>query len=498
MNMVFSQRKLFIFFLNIILILIGTIHNSNLIVVNLFYLIYSIIIYKKFSHNNREYLYYTVLFYILVTSGNSKYVFIFYLIYLMELLIEYKNNSINKKHDIIKNKKYYVFFLIFILYMILSIFIAKYKIISIKYLLRYMIMISIFIIMLIENRDIKSLKNTLNFLFIFYIGVLFLGTLEVFGIKYGLSNIFLDKNMTSSYLNRIPEVFYYNPNNYSVVLDLGIASLLVKSLFAKERRKKLVYYVLILISEIQLIFGGSRIAWIVLFGTFLFIIVVGIINIKNNKVLGKIFIKKGSCAFILSFILFFCLALIPSMSPYYKKFADSIVINKVRNTILPKSYIDNVKIKIEEEKNIDTRIEIGGKGSENERVTLIKNVVDGVIVEKNLLGFGVGNIGVYVKGKNNTYGITNIHSFWFEYLGDFGILMFLYLIFTYCRMLLDTFKLYWTSSNSLKEYYMILFTLGVIIVLLAFSPSTVIGFPIFWAVLGVNFGIVSNKSNYLA
>ncbi|WP_163248082.1 O-antigen ligase family protein [Clostridium niameyense] len=496
MNIVFNELKFNLFLLNIFLIIISTIYNKSFIIVNLFYLIYTFIIYKKFSTNNRKYLYYTVLFYALVTGGNSKYVFIFYLIYLIELFLDNRTNHFNKANDVIKYKKYYVFFFIFISYMFLSIFIAKYKIESIKYLLKYMIMIAIFIMMVIENRDIKNLNGTLRFLCVFYAGILALGTLELFGIKYGPRNIFMDKNMVSSYIKRIPEVFYYNPNNYSVVLDLGIAALFIKSLFTDMKKEKIFYYFLIFLSEVQLIFASSRIAWIVLFCTFMFIIFVGIINIKNNKMLAKTFMFRSIMAFILSFILFFMLALLPSMSPYYKKFADSIVINKVRESVLPKNYIDNMKI--HEDVNINTQIKIGGKGSENERFTLMKNVVDGVIVERNLLGFGVGNIGSYVKQKNNTFGIINIHSFWFEYLGDFGIFMFAYLIIIYCMMLLDLFKLYWTSNNNSKEYYIILLILGIIMVLLAFSPSTVIGFSPFWIVLGMNFGIASNKLNYLA
>ncbi|WP_164995928.1 O-antigen ligase family protein [Clostridium niameyense] len=375
--------------------------------------------------------------------------------------------------------------------MILSIFIANNKIVAFDYMLRYMLMLAIFIMMIIENRNRKELNETFKFLLLFYIGMLFLGGLEVCGIKYGLSNIFMDKHMTSSYLTRIPEVFFYNPNNYSIVLDVGIAALFIRSLFVESRRERLFYYFLIFVSEIELIFASSRIAWIVLYGTFILIFLLGFVTIKNDKKLGKKSIINSMVAFMLSFVLFFCLALLPSMAPYYKKFADSIIINNVREAVLPDGYVN--KIKIEEDHNIDAKIKIGGKGSENERVTLIKNVIDGVIVEKNYLGFGVGNIGVYIKNKANTYGIINVHSFWFEFLGDFGIPMFIYLIIIYCIMLLDTFKLYWNKQGRLKQYYMILLLLGIIMVPLAFSPSSVMTVSPFWIILGMNFGIVSVK-----
>ncbi|AUM96880.1 MULTISPECIES: O-antigen ligase family protein [Clostridium] len=493
MQVVLKYKNMMIFMLSIIMILGGMFLNHNSILVEFFYLTYSVLIYIHFSSDTKRYLYFLFLLYAVTTSGNSKYVYVFMLLYFLLFIGNLGKNKYalnNFKRN--KNLKYYVFYYIFLVYMVLSVFIAKDKHLAIGYLTRYLIVLSIFIIMFIENININKIKETLKFLLYIYIGILGLGTIELFGIKYGLRNIFMDKNINYDFVQRIPEVFYYNPNNYSVVLNLGIAAIFISLLFSSDKKRNRLYSFLIFISEIQIIFAQSRIAWIVLFLTFIFVLGFGIFNKREDVNVRKIYIRKSSKAIILSILLFFSLSVVPSMKPYYGKIADSVIIKNSQNFLL--KHINN-KGSNYEIKDVP-KIQIGEKGSENERITLVYNVVNGVIIEKNYLGFGVGNIGLYIKEKANTYGICNVHSFWFEFLGDFGIPMFVYLIIIYCIMMWDNLKLYKINSLANKKYFFMFLVIDFILVFSAFAPSTVLMFSPFWITLGMSFSLVSNKLNY--
>ncbi|WP_061321100.1 O-antigen ligase family protein [Clostridium botulinum] len=490
MQAIFKYRTIIIFIFSIMMVLGGIFVTHNSILIECFYLIYSILIYLYFSKDTRRYLYFLFILYAITTSGNSKYVYLFMLLYLLLLIKELcQNKFVINDFEYNKNLKYSIFFFVFLVYMVLSIFIAKDKNLAIGYLGRYCIVLSIFVIMLIENINIDKIKETLKFLLYIYIGILALGTIELFGIKYGLRNIFMDKNITYDFVQRIPEVFYYNPNNYSVVLNLGVAAIFINLLFSKDKKRNRLYTFLIFISEIQIIFAQSRVSWIVLLLTFIFILVFGMLNKSEDIKIRKIYIRKSLKAILLSILLFFSLSLIPSMKPYYGKIADSVIIKNSQNFLLKDRGEDYGMKDI-------PKIEIGEKGSENERVTLMYNVVNGVITEKNYLGFGVGNIGLYIKEKSNTYGISNIHSFWFEFLGDFGLPMFMYLIIIYCNMMWDNLKLYKIYSFENRKYFLMFLVIDFILVFSAFAPSTVLMFSPFWITLGMSFSLVSNKLNY--
>lgn len=488
MEISLKYKRICVLMISILLIMWGFFLKHNAVVVQGFYLIYSIIIFYKFSNNIRRYLYFLSMLYICTTSGNSKYVFVFLGLYFLVLLKEFLKNK-NKKsiREYISNK-YVIFFIVFLVYMAFSILIASNKQIAIRYSARYVLVLSILILAFIENNNKIKLKETTKFLLYFYIGILFLGFIEICGIKYGLPNIYKHMNIDYFYINRIPEVFYYNPNDYSVVLSLGIATLFSMVLYTENKKNKILYIVLILISEVEVIFARSRISWIITFSIFIIPIVFNLIYTRKDVITKRRNIKRSFGLLFLSFILFSSLAVLPSMEPYYGKFANSIVIKEIKSAIF-KDY----KFEFKDA----PRMEIGGKGSENERFTLMYDVIDGVILKKNLLGFGVGNIGVYVKGLSNTYGIVNIHSFWFEFLGDFGIFMFIYLISIYVAMLRDMIKLYKNTSSENKPYVYRLISIAGIIVILAFAPSTMLNFPIFWITLGICFSLVYNKNSYL-
>lgn len=480
------QLNMMILLINIIVIIISMISTPNLVIVQLFYLAFALLIHKYFSSDTKRYLYFTTLFYACVTSGNSKYVFLFYFLYIMVCLYKFFKDKSREKLNMIYSRKYLIFFIIFIAYIFISVFIAQDKKLAISTLYRYIIMISLFALTFMENNSKMKIKETMKFLLFVYIGVLLLGSLEIFNIDIGLRNIYMDSGITYEYTKRIPVTFFYNPNNYAVVLNLGIAMLFTYSLHLTNLKEKVFNYVLISISLVNLIFTRSRLGWLTVFLILIITFIGGLILIFKNKNIGKRYMISSVVTAVWFLFIFVALSLPNFMYPYYGKFADSVIINNVKQGIWGEAANGTV------EEIPPIKLEYGGEGSENERVTLMLNVVEGVIWEKNYLGFGVGNIGRYIESRGNTFGIVNIHSFWFEYLGDFGIFMFIYLILMYCIMLWDIFVTTLTTINDNSPIPTMILVVGIIMVVLAFSPSTILMFSPFWTILGICFSFACN------
>lgn len=70
----------------------------------------------------------------------------------------------------------------------------------------------------------------------------------------------------------------------------------------------------------------------------------------------------------------------------------------------------------------DEEVKEGGEGSLSVRMTIIKDVlVKGTLQDKNLLGYGVGNVTQYIQNQKNTGNIYSPHCYAIEILGDFGV-----------------------------------------------------------------------------
>lgn len=188
--------------------------------------------------------------------------------------------------------------------------------------------------------------------------------------------------------------------------------------------------------------------------------------------------KKIMVVMVLTLGMFYVGSLIPSMGVYYGKFENTPLIKKIA--------VANVKSGID----IEDLATIGDPGSLNERVTIIYDIVQGIIVKGNVLGFGVGNTASYLISANNTYGIFYPHSLWFEILGDYGIGIFLYSAFIYVSLMLDTLACYKLYKN---KYYMFSFISLFSFVFLSFAPSTVFDLPMLYLLIGTSVVLVKNK-----
>lgn len=481
-----NNKTYWIFIGSVILVLINALYFPTLFLIHIFVIFYLIVIYKKIATNTSEYLYMSTLLLALVDTNmvfpiGSKYAiyyyYLFLLAYLMHAIYNFKKNNIAIN---IKNiNKYFIFISLFFIYIIFSILIAADLKMAVRSSINYIIMINFILMIIIENRKYEKLKNSFKFFTWIYTGIVLLGIFEICGFKFGARNHYVDLGLMVQqypFLKHVPEVFFYNPNNYAVLLVLGMTAIYIKRIFSKNSYNKWFYNILFLVSQINLIFTTSRTAWITIFVIYFIAFIFFIIK-KELKLANKT-IKFGA-ATLLIFVIF---SFIPSMTPYYGKFNSTPILKKLN--------LYNANKPEEENKAMVT---IGDQGSLNERITLIYDVIDGVIIHKHYLGFGVGNIGNYIKYKDNTFGIYNVHNFWFEILGDFGAGIFIYLIYIYLNLIFDLIKKGAFFKDELKCYPNML-ALGLVgFIFLAFGPSSVITFEPFWILIGISSALVVNK-----
>lgn len=480
-----NSKTKWVFVISILLVLINFIFFPKLFLVHLFVIFYLIVIYKKISTNTREFLYLSTLLLGLADTNmvfpvGSRYaIYYFYFsmfAYFLNIIYVGKKNGLSLK---VRNKsKYFVFITIFAAYIVFSVLLAADKKMAIRSIINYIIMLCFIIMIIIENKKYETLRKSFQFLTWTYTGILLLGMLEIFGVKYGARNHYFDLGIFVQqypFLKHIPEVFFYNPNNYAVVLILGMTAIFIKRIVLDDSQNKWFYNILFLISQVNLIFTTSRTAWItifiVYFTAFIFFIIKKKISLTNKTV------KFGA----LTLLIFVIFSFIPSMTPYYGKFNSTPILRKLNLYNATKPSEDNKAL-----------VSIGDQGSLNERFTLIFDVVDGVISNKHYLGFGVGNIGNYIKEKDNTFGIYNVHNLWFEILGDFGVGIFLYVIYIYLNLIIDLIKKGNKSEEKLKHYSYMLALGLVAFIFLAFGPSSVIAFKPFWILIGLSSAIVVN------
>ncbi|KAA8675776.1 O-antigen ligase family protein [Clostridium sp. MT-14] len=478
-----------------ILIILSLIANylmfPSLIVVQLFAAFYVTIIYKKFITCKLDLIYFSTLLFAIINFSlkipiGSRYeVYYFYVtlfIYMLFFIYGFVKHYNNIGFDLIKNNKYFIFISIFIVYMLFGFFISEDKKLSIKYIFNFFIMISLMIMMIWENRSRTVMNKSLKLLEYIYMGVLFLGTLEIFGVRYGVRNHFeeWDPIVTQiSYVKKIPVVFFYNPNNYAAFLVIGMTILIGAWLFTNSRFNKRIYLLLYFISQLNLIFTRSRTAWITIFIVLLFMII--FYSFSNNRSVYNI--KRLAILATVTIAVFLGISFIPNMQPFYGKITGSRLLSKLN------IFNSDYRLNPQDEK----LLQLGKKGSENERYTLIYDVVHGVIIQKHYLGFGPGNIENYVKKMNNTFGVLNVHSFWFEILGNFGVAIFLYTIYIYANMIRSPLRSYDYSDREMKKYS-IMFSSNLFgIVFLSFGPSTIMWYTPFWISMGMSMALITSN-----
>jgi teichuronic acid biosynthesis protein TuaE len=472
-----------VFILLIVSILFNFVIFPNLIIVQLFSLIYLIIIYKLFAKDVKSLLYYSTIifaiidFSLLMPIGRKYGVYYFYLtlfLYYCTIIVPLIKSI---KLSYFKNR-YVLFGFIFLIYVFISLLFAKDKVVSIKSIINYTIMMLLSAMFVFENKNKVTVKNTFLLLKYIFIGVLILGTIEILGFRYGVRNHYYDLGLFVKdypFLKRVPVVFFYNPNDYGVVLVLAMIVLLINYYVSTSKKDKLLSLALFIVAQINLIFTTSRTGWV----TLVFVMIIILINYAILHERSKI--KSVFKSLIIVLIVFTVFSLLPGMAVYYGKFNSTPFLRKLNIT-----YANMNKA------TKPMPISEGGQNSTSERFTLMLDVTNGVFKQGHILGFGAGNIENFIKAQYNTHGVVDVHSLFLEILGDFGIFILIYFLYIYARLMMDSMTIY-IKGHEIKNYYFIMEYSLFAFIFLSFGPSSVIAFTPFWILMGLSTALVVNK-----
>lgn len=448
----------------------------------IFAVVFLIVIYIFFNESLKKMLYYSTLLFAIMgeTLGVhlQKYLgiderinlyYIFLLIYMIKFIIDlFKNSkteSENFKFDYIN-----ILFIVFGIYTFGSFILAGDKKVAIIKLLYYAVMFSLVIMIIRENKTKKELIRTLEFLGVLSIGILLLGLFKIIsGIQIEPNSVYLNTfkismaEMWRPY-NRIPTLFFYNPNNFSVVAVLILMSFSI--LFVtKNRYNKIGIFFVLLLAEVNIIFARSRTAWIASIVVLIFSAIV--LLIKKRFINATLLIIP----IILFFLIFRGLEYMKSMDFLFEKMGE---IHKV---------VDDDGNVVEE-----NNIELGSNGSINVRATLYTDILNSFFKDKNILGLGPGNINIYIRELDNTHGRYDPHCWWLEILGDFGVVGFLSFTLGYFLMALRFF-LRFLSQKSMQDISLFGLTMLAATFLMVFAPSSVFRFVPFWVTIAITLSI---------
>lgn len=486
-NVNIKERNIILFIISAISILGLFILNKQNIYNYIFALVYLVIIYKSFNESNKKSFYYiTLLFAIMsITLGIrlKKYIGIdeqlnIYYVYLLIYIIGFIAKAIKEKKKIFQINFVNVSFAIFALYTFLSFFIAKDKKIAIIELIYYGIMFCLVIMIVNENRSKRDILQTLKFLGIVSLGMVIMGLFKIVtGIQLEPNSSYLPLGAPLSSIqppfNRIPTLFFYNPNNYALVAVIVLIAFSILFISNTKYNKWLILLAIAIV-EINVFFTRSRTGWIATIISLVFISLVLLLRKKWKKAILTLVPIFMFC------ILFTGMESIKNASFLYDKLGE-----------LEEHVDENGEV-------VDgPQISIGSTGSINVRATLYVDILEGVFKEKNYLGFGAGNINEYIKMRDNTHGRYDPHCWWLEILGDFGIVGFV--SFTLGYFLL-AFKLFidFLKGSELRYISLLCLALLAVMSMLVISPSSVLRITPFWIVIALSLStsdLISDRSN---
>jgi teichuronic acid biosynthesis protein TuaE len=382
------------------------------------------------------------------------------------------------------SNRYLLFLSIFIGYMVLSLIWAEARGMAIKYMINYAIMICYMLAVYTFNPTKEKMLETLKVLFWAILPILIIGLFEVAKIRMPIRNVYLDNGWYvkgPEYLQTIPTTFFYNPNNFGVFLLMFMCFVVPFIAYNRDKGKNTVFWGMQFLALMNLIFSTSRTGYIVMLMTMVGFILFFYFTKEREK------FRKATAVALSTIVLFYALSFLPTMQVYYAKFNDTPILSRLSFHGTP---------------NTGPLVQFGEEGSTNDRWTMMVDITNGVFLEGHIQGFGVNNTAYYLGKVGNAHGLVNPHSLWFEILGDFGIVILLYLIFIYLSMLWDLLKIYLEARKKAiygLTSYLCLSLIAALggFILTSFAPSSVISFPQMWLLYGLAAAVILRRKVFL-
>lgn len=457
----------------LLLALVFSLINKSYLVCALFFM--SLIISSKYIVKTKDT--YNLLFNGLIVSlffDYSIYVPHFESIYLFHIMLFiftlFSIYKVLKDRSILNklNKPILAIFIIWMIYMCLSLTWALNRSLGVKYIAIYLMMFSFLLDLMIYNLNKEHLKQTLKTILFMLSVIIIIGTIEVLvGYQLPIKHYYDGFNLSpidASAVRARGIAFSFNTNNFAATLGI-LSPLLFFGLHKTEKKLFKVLFFILLSLLFALVFittsrTGIFTIQIVMTAYFIYCLF-QLKNFSINKLIIPILI-------MVSFIGF---------KYHAKDFMHPRNINTEQKSEINNMLSDKMSALKKGE------VEIGGEGSINERATIITNVLNGVIFEdKKFLGFGVGNIEQFLRNKNNTASVFSPHCYAIEILGDFGIFGVLLYGIYYLYLLINNLKIGIKRKN--------IYCIGAAVSLLSFSsasfgPSSITYVFSYWIMMAV-------------
>ncbi|MBW6410800.1 O-antigen ligase family protein [Clostridium weizhouense] len=324
---------------------------------------------------------------------------------LLSLYKVFKDRDILAKLD----KKILIFFIIWFIYMCMSVAWALSKGLAIKYIAIYIMMFAFIVDMMIYNINKERLKETIKLLLLLISIVVVVGAVEVLlgqqlPVKHYYDTFKLS-NLHLSIIRARPIVFSFNTNNLAALLAI-LSPICFYAIYKFQNTLlKIIFTIVTCIAFSLIMIITSRTGYVSMLFGFVVYCIYSIFNIKNIKLKGVIFPIIIAISFIF----------------LYKYSFMFMNIRPIQDEVNGKTEVGNIlagKMHSLESKEFEE----GGEGSENVRWTIINDVINGVIKEKKYFGYGVGNVEEYIRQQGNTNKVYSPHCYAIEILGDFGVI----------------------------------------------------------------------------
>ena len=403
---------------------------------------------------------------------------IFFIFSVMNLIKLFKNRDVFLRLD----KKIIKILAIFFIFIAISFTWAISKELALKYISIYVMMIIFIIDMLIYNISKEQLSKTIRIIISLFVFIVLVGAVEtVTGNQLPVIHSFTNFDMSALLMaicNSRPIAFSYNVNNYACMLALLVPFILFTIYKIESKFVKVIVAFFATLSFGLVIMTASRtgsIAMVIVFGTFFLGSFINIKKLKGINVIILILMVTGTV------LLFKFGYLVPNVKPVYDDVGEII---KTDNQNMLADKIGQLK---------DVEVEYGEEGADNIRGTIAKSILDGVFIQKNFAGYGVGNSEGYlridVEGK--TQGVYSPHGLLLELLGDFGVFGVALYGVLYLYLLIKNIMF----AKNMKDSISIASVIALVALAPAsFGPSSITYIFLYWTVLSLAASNIQIKS----
>ena len=476
------NKNILITILSIISLIMAIMNNSYL--VSCLY-VGTIIVYMLIDDESKFYDFFygiflitTIFDYVLYIPKVSN-IYLFHIVVLLFTL--YTLYTIFKNMYIIDkiNKKVILIYIIWFVYMCVSVTWAKNRMLSIKFLAIYVLMFTFVFDFMVYNINKARLKRTIMLIVGLVSFISIIGIIEsLIGYQLPVVHHYDGMKLMNTYshnsLKSRPIAFSFNPNNLAATLGILTPICFVAINECRNTIGKAFAFLMSIVSFTVIILTTSRTGFAAILFGFVSYMVYSFISAKREK--------KGLSAVILP------LLLVVAFSISYSYGYKLLNVRDSDNRRMQSS--NDMQNKVDD---IDgTDITIGGEGSINVRVTIINDVINDFIVNKNYRGNGVGNVQQFIKDNDNTAGIYSPHCYPAEILCEFGI---------FGVLLYGVFYLYIFISNIIlgikkKNAWCIASACSLIAFAPAcFGPSSITYIFSYWIMIGFAVATIQSAKN---